>query len=81
MASLKIKEGEKELASHLEEKKGFIDLEFDGKRSQTSIGKKHDLKIYNQFALNTCYFLDQILHQLCNFTKFLKNFFFENNSI
>ena len=36
-------------------------------------GKKHALKMYDQFAINTCCFgvPDQILHQLCNFTKFL----------
>ena len=42
------------------------------------IGKKHALKKYDQFALNTSCFwgkyriksrLDQILHQLCKFTK------------
>ena len=40
-----------------------------------TIGKKHALNKYDQFALNTScfwgkYVLDQILSQLCNFTKF-----------
>ena len=35
------------------------------------IGKKHALKIYNQFALNTSWFYPLVLPQLCNFTKFL----------
>ena len=40
-----------------------------------SVGKKHAFKKYDQFALNTSCFWgevpDQILPQLCNFTKFL----------
>ena len=35
------------------------------------LGKKHALKKYAQFSLNTSCFSDQILPQLCNFIKFL----------
>ena len=43
----------------------------------TIIGKKHALKKYDQFALNTSYVgafgdvPDQLLPQFCKFTKFL----------
>ena len=43
---------------------------------ESSIGKKHALKIYDQFSPNTSCFWgkyrnDQMLPQLCNFTKFM----------
>ena len=38
---------------------------------QIPIGKKHALKKYDQFALNTSCFLGATLPQLNNFTKFL----------
>ena len=46
----------------------------DGHPGDTLIGKKHALKKYDQFTLNTSSFWevpDKKLPQLCNFTKFL----------
>ena len=45
-------------------------------KDELTIGKKHALKKYDHFALNTsCFWWGsnpyQILPQLCNFTKFL----------
>ena len=42
----RIKHGEKAISSHVQEFTGIPDMDFDGKQSQTTIGKNYALKTY-----------------------------------
>ena len=42
----RIKQGEKAISSHVQEFTGIPDMDFDGKQSQTAIGKNYALKTY-----------------------------------